>query len=62
MHVSGRIHDPAALIQREAHVCLPSRRLGGTQNCSGRFGELKNAMPFPGFEKWIFQPEADCYT
>jgi hypothetical protein len=38
------------------------RRLGGSQNWSGRGDEQKNFQPLPGLEHPIIQPVAQRYT
>jgi hypothetical protein len=50
MEVSGQFHAPAALPQGKSPWYPLDRRLGGSQNRSGRGGEEKNSQLPPGIE------------
>jgi hypothetical protein len=61
MEVSGKLHVPASLPHGKS-PCYPLyRRLGGSQNRSGRGGEI-NSQPLPRLEPPIIQPVAKSYT
>jgi hypothetical protein len=62
MEVSGQLHDPAALPQGKSHWYPLDRKLGESQNRSGRGGEEKNSQSLPGLELPIIQPVALRYT
>ena len=55
MEVSGQPRPPVALPQRKKPGTLLNRRLGGPQRLSGSFGENKNELLVPGFER-IYKP------
>jgi hypothetical protein len=61
MELSGQIHAPAALPPGKDPRYALDRRLGGTQNRSGR-GEEKYPQLLRGLEPPIIQPVARRYT
>jgi hypothetical protein len=62
MEVSGQLHVPAALSPGKSPWYPLSRRLGESQNRSGRGVEEKNSQPLQGLKPPIVQPLAQRYT